>query len=424
MSRQKKRVALFVAVISLVANNARVSYHLTPEYGFLVEVIEPALPTPPLVYIYPSPPGQSPQDLMKCIQQKFPNDDITKDSGHKIPGIAVYAQEDIGEWFLHEQLLRYKSITNNRSQADYFVVNPMPLLRRVANSSTGANHVQRQVAWTKILQSSQEFQNSPRKHIFICQSWMCHRLVEKGLKKQVAKMTYLIHERNSKWPGLDLTTFDPRTQILVVPYVGHSDILPFTTTSATSHNDSHNDQTRQEKKKHMVTFVGSVKRDTAWRFPIAEMRGINFRDKGLMTKQTTEEFSVYANEMMSSTFCLVPTGDTPSSRRLFDAMLAGCIPVFVGIPYDRPFEDIIPYESFSIRLNGTKYLNGQHQQEIDKLLNFTAEEIDVKRNEMARYVQYIDWRHGNSTLEAILHGMENMSKNNVISRNVTVVDWT
>ena len=28
--------------------------------------------------------------------------------------------------------------------------------------------------------------------------------------------------------------------------------------------------------------------------------------------------------------CLVPAGDTPTSRRLFDAMAAGCVPVRVG----------------------------------------------------------------------------------------------
>ena len=37
--------------------------------------------------------------------------------------------------------------------------------------------------------------------------------------------------------------------------------------------------------------------------------------------------------MRQSVFCLVPRGDTPSSRRLFDAVSAGCIPVIISDDY-------------------------------------------------------------------------------------------
>ena len=40
---------------------------------------------------------------------------------------------------------------------------------------------------------------------------------------------------------------------------------------------------------------------------------------------------------VSSKVCLVPAGDTPTSRRLFDAMAAGCLPVLMA-----PAEDIMP----------------------------------------------------------------------------------
>ena len=38
----------------------------------------------------------------------------------------------------------------------------------------------------------------------------------------------------------------------------------------------------------------------------------------------------YAEGMLSSTFCWVPRGDNPTSRRIFDAIAAGCIPVVVS----------------------------------------------------------------------------------------------
>ena len=48
----------------------------------------------------------------------------------------------------------------------------------------------------------------------------------------------------------------------------------------------------------------------------------------------TEAFA----EMQKSTFCLVPRGDTPSSRRFFSAIAAGCIPVLITDDYEPPFQ--------------------------------------------------------------------------------------
>jgi len=38
----------------------------------------------------------------------------------------------------------------------------------------------------------------------------------------------------------------------------------------------------------------------------------------------------YAAGMLGSTFCWIPRGDNPTSRRVFDAVAAGCIPVVVS----------------------------------------------------------------------------------------------
>lgn len=37
--------------------------------------------------------------------------------------------------------------------------------------------------------------------------------------------------------------------------------------------------------------------------------------------------------MARSVFCPVPASNTQSSRRLSEAMLTGCIPVFIGEPF-------------------------------------------------------------------------------------------
>lgn len=52
--------------------------------------------------------------------------------------------------------------------------------------------------------------------------------------------------------------------------------------------------------------------------------------------------------MRSSKFCLHPAGDTPSSCRLFDAIVSHCVPVIVSDKIELPFEDEIDYSEFSI----------------------------------------------------------------------------
>ncbi|XP_058103310.1 probable arabinosyltransferase ARAD1 isoform X2 [Magnolia sinica] len=52
--------------------------------------------------------------------------------------------------------------------------------------------------------------------------------------------------------------------------------------------------------------------------------------------------------MRSSKFCLHPAGDTPSSCRLFDAIVSHCVPVIVSDRIELPFEDEIDYHEFSL----------------------------------------------------------------------------
>ncbi|XP_050225089.1 probable arabinosyltransferase ARAD1 [Mercurialis annua] len=52
--------------------------------------------------------------------------------------------------------------------------------------------------------------------------------------------------------------------------------------------------------------------------------------------------------MTSSKFCLNIAGDTPSSNRLFDAIVSHCVPVIISDEIELPFEDILDYSEFSV----------------------------------------------------------------------------
>lgn len=63
---------------------------------------------------------------------------------------------------------------------------------------------------------------------------------------------------------------------------------------------------------------------------------------------TSENIKASSRGMRSSKFCLHPAGDTPSSCRLFDAIVSHCVPVIISDQIELPFEDEIDYTQFSI----------------------------------------------------------------------------
>ncbi|KAH7664102.1 Xylogalacturonan beta-1,3-xylosyltransferase protein [Dioscorea alata] len=62
---------------------------------------------------------------------------------------------------------------------------------------------------------------------------------------------------------------------------------------------------------------------------------------------TGEGIKASSEGMRSSKFCLHPAGDTPSSCRLFDAIVSHCVPVIVSDRIELPFEDEIDYSEFA-----------------------------------------------------------------------------
>lgn len=58
----------------------------------------------------------------------------------------------------------------------------------------------------------------------------------------------------------------------------------------------------------------------------------------------------YLQRMIRSVFCLAPRGDTASSRRVYEAIAAGCIPVIIADKLALPFQKRLRYEDFTLRV--------------------------------------------------------------------------
>ncbi len=60
--------------------------------------------------------------------------------------------------------------------------------------------------------------------------------------------------------------------------------------------------------------------------------------------------------MRGATFCLSMPGDSASTRRLAETIMAGCIPVFLGPPYaSMPLAGDVAYREIGVFINITDY---------------------------------------------------------------------
>ncbi|KAF8706416.1 hypothetical protein HU200_030684 [Digitaria exilis] len=70
--------------------------------------------------------------------------------------------------------------------------------------------------------------------------------------------------------------------------------------------------------------------------------------RGAIYRKEDHGASKASQGMHSSKFCLNIAGDTPSSNRLFDAIVSHCVPVIISDDIELPYEDVLDYSKFSI----------------------------------------------------------------------------
>jgi hypothetical protein len=79
--------------------------------------------------------------------------------------------------------------------------------------------------------------------------------------------------------------------------------------------------------------------------------GVTIEAATAMKNASYQPHSAYLRRMMASTFCLAPRGDTASSRRVYEAIATGCIPVIIADKLHLPFSRRIDYSRFTVRLS-------------------------------------------------------------------------
>ncbi|KAK6116594.1 hypothetical protein DH2020_049700 [Rehmannia glutinosa] len=113
-------------------------------------------------------------------------------------------------------------------------------------------------------------------------------------------------------------------------------------------NDDHEDAF--ESRQTLLFFRGRTKRKDEGKIRAQLHTMLNGTEDVIYEDAYASEegFKASAEQMRSSKFCLHPAGDTPSSCRLFDAIVSHCIPVIVSDRIELPFENELDYKEFSI----------------------------------------------------------------------------
>jgi len=153
-----------------------------------------------------------------------------------------------------------------------------------------------------------------------------------------------------------------------------------------------------KERKDLFYFAGNCNRrewgrSVNWRNKVLNGSILQHEDQGYIKCKTTNEI-VYnkidfynqstenIEHMLNAKFCLVPAGDTPTSRRLFDAIATGCIPIYLGF-YEKlipelPFHRSINWEELVLFAGDMKcYHEESNVKELIDLLKSLAWDVDI-----------------------------------------------
>ncbi|XP_019422356.1 PREDICTED: probable arabinosyltransferase ARAD1 [Lupinus angustifolius] len=134
---------------------------------------------------------------------------------------------------------------------------------------------------------------------------------------------------------------------LILPYVANLDLCDARCLSETN-----------PKRKTLLFFRGRLKRNAGGKIRSKLVAELSGADGVMIEEGTAGEGGKAAAQsgMRNSLFCLNPAGDTPSSARLFDAIVSGCIPVIVSDELELPFEGILDYRKIALFASSTDAL--------------------------------------------------------------------
>ena len=222
-------------------------------------------------------------------------------------------------------------------------------------------------------------------------------------------MIYLANEDNDSWLKTGRNHGNIR---FIVPYLSHKFISQYF---------------RKDKRNGAVVFVGTIRHSNT-RGAVRKLVGMNHtfianngsnRFGYTSFQHSSATTLAYADVMLESLFCLAPPGGTITSRRLFDAISARCIPIIVtGVDdcefhngtneedqtfrlketlHNLPFSSSIPYWNFSIFVDQHKWIT-HTRQVVQDIIDLPPEHVKDLQRGLEIWGPYFDYRDASGSL--------------------------
>ncbi|XP_074303331.1 putative arabinosyltransferase ARAD1 [Silene latifolia] len=141
-----------------------------------------------------------------------------------------------------------------------------------------------------------------------------------------------------------------------------------------------------------------------------------------------ESIKLSTQGMRSSKFCLHPAGDTPSSCRLFDAIVSHCVPVIVSDQIELPFEDELDYSEFSIFFSTEEALKPDYM--VEQLRNIPEERWVKMWNRLKNISHHYEFQYPpkpddavNMLWRQIRHKLPFSTLDDHRTRRLKIPDW-
>lgn len=252
--------------------------------------------------------------------------------------------QDTGEIWLYRSLLQHPNRTFDPEEADLFYV-PAFMATSYRMKNQGFRHYKRILNMTNALMEMPYLQrHQGADHLYICTWWRCGAALEAARVLLNVNRTSLLAtmERITTW-----SHWKCPERLVIIPYVANVNVTqdfsatPFSERSIT------------------FFFVGCARHG---RHERATVRALSDLDSAhIQVPGSCDNFTVgpeeYAALIKDSKFCMVPRGDSYTTRRLFDAVAAGCIPIIQdgGIRRSLPFAWKLDYSQFALFVTSKEY---------------------------------------------------------------------
>jgi len=325
------------------------------------------------------------KDMLVCYKKSF-GEEIWLDE-------RTDKAQDSAEVWLHRAFIQYDGRVENPLDADviflpfYFKTNFELREEYCGDKMTSQERLE---SLDRILMSDEHFIARPSRFIFVCQFWQCSAALKSvpSLGMRLKKSVMLIHEKNEKWSAGQ----DDNRQVLV-PYVANSYIM--SRQSMASRKISERSIKLFARLSERRSRIRTIMKNLTWPEHDAIVQIGSFSVINKKKYQQPNLTMEYGEMMLDSKFCLHVSGDTPTSRRLYDIIAAGCIPVIVAenIRVNLPFKDSIPWNSFSIFIKPAK-VKEQGIDAFDIVWALQDEEADTMQDSLFEYREKLLYGHG------------------------------